>query len=191
MRSFHRFCRALALLFIVAVSTDVRAQEHDFLLPDTKVSALIKQLLHRLGGDDLEAYFGINPRIVLMHSLQPNAFAVAPNTIVLTSALLDNLESQDELAFALAHELGHFALGHTTQHRAHQALAAPSMTTQIAHEMEADAFAWNLLDQAKLDRQAGLRLLTRLSRFGHKGAAKLALSFPSFAPRLEVLANQH
>ncbi len=38
----------------------------------------------------------------------PNAFALPGGTVVVTSGLLEQVESRNELAFVLAHELGHF-----------------------------------------------------------------------------------
>lgn len=45
----------------------------------------------------------------LIPSAQPNAFALPGGHIVVYSALLEELDSENELAFILAHELGHFA----------------------------------------------------------------------------------
>jgi Zn-dependent protease with chaperone function len=39
----------------------------------------------------------------------PNAFALPGGAIAVTSGLLDAVESENELAFVLAHEIGHFA----------------------------------------------------------------------------------
>ncbi len=55
---------------------------------------------------------GESPRLPLkvyvMDSPMPNAFIVPGGHIFVTSELLDNAETENELAFVLAHELGHF-----------------------------------------------------------------------------------
>ncbi len=50
----------------------------------------------------------INYRLILLKEKEPNAFAIPGGTIALTSGLLDLLDDEVELAFVIAHELGHF-----------------------------------------------------------------------------------
>ena len=47
-------------------------------------------------------------RLLIAESSVPNAVALPGGTIIVTSRLLDDVESENELAFVLAHELGHF-----------------------------------------------------------------------------------
>ncbi len=47
-------------------------------------------------------------RMRISDSAAPNALAFPGGLIVVTRGLLDNVESENELAFVLAHELGHF-----------------------------------------------------------------------------------
>jgi Zn-dependent protease with chaperone function len=47
-------------------------------------------------------------RLAIMDAESPNAFAVPGGVIFLTRGLLDSIESENELAFVLGHELGHF-----------------------------------------------------------------------------------
>jgi len=47
-------------------------------------------------------------RVKIIKQKQPNAFALPGGLIVVTSGLLDLVESENELAFVLGHELGHF-----------------------------------------------------------------------------------
>jgi Zn-dependent protease with chaperone function len=59
----------------------------------------------------LESHWEKNPyqlRLAIMEEESPNAFAVPGATIYLTRGLLDSVESENELAFVLGHELGHF-----------------------------------------------------------------------------------
>jgi predicted Zn-dependent protease len=47
-------------------------------------------------------------RLAIMEEESPNALAFPGGTIYLTRGLLDSVESENELAFVLGHELGHF-----------------------------------------------------------------------------------
>ena len=47
-------------------------------------------------------------RLRISENTAPNALAFPGGLIVVTRGLLDNVESENELAFVLAHELGHF-----------------------------------------------------------------------------------
>ncbi len=47
-------------------------------------------------------------RVEVTHSEIPNAMAFPGGLIVVTTALLDRVETENELAFVLGHELGHF-----------------------------------------------------------------------------------
>jgi Zn-dependent protease with chaperone function len=47
-------------------------------------------------------------QLAIMEEEGPNAFALPGGTIYLTRGLLDSVESENELAFVLGHELGHF-----------------------------------------------------------------------------------
>jgi Zn-dependent protease with chaperone function len=59
----------------------------------------------------LESHWAENPyalRLAVMEEPSPNAFAVPGGTIYVTRGLLDSVESENELAFVLGHEIGHF-----------------------------------------------------------------------------------
>ena len=49
---------------------------------------------------------------VILEEETPNAFAIPGGLVVVTSGLLDDVKSENELAFVLGHELGHFAERH-------------------------------------------------------------------------------
>ncbi len=49
-----------------------------------------------------------------------NAFAIPGGTIVVTSGLLDDVETADQLAAAIAHQLAHLDLNHTAEHIIHR-----------------------------------------------------------------------
>ena len=47
-------------------------------------------------------------RVGLLESIQPNALAFPGGLILVTTGLMDRVESENELAFVLGHELGHY-----------------------------------------------------------------------------------
>ena len=49
-------------------------------------------------------------RLIVAEDDEPNALAIPGGTIVVTTGLLDQVASENELAFVLGHELGHFAM---------------------------------------------------------------------------------
>ena len=61
--------------------------------------------------DKLASHWKENPydySVGILQSRQINAMALPGGTILVTTALLDSVDSENELAFVLAHELGHF-----------------------------------------------------------------------------------
>ena len=67
---------------------------------------LLAQLLNRMAG-----HWPENPyvfEIAIWDEPEPNAVALPGGVIAVTNALLESVESENELAFVLGHELGHF-----------------------------------------------------------------------------------
>lgn len=56
--------------------------------------------------------FGKPIRFVVLDSDELNAFAAVTGPVYITSGLMETLETEDELACVLAHELAHIKLGH-------------------------------------------------------------------------------
>jgi predicted Zn-dependent protease len=69
---------------------------------ETKIQRILDGLVK-------EASFQQPYRVHLVSDPKANALALPGGNIVLTSALIKEIESENELAFVLAHELGHFA----------------------------------------------------------------------------------
>ncbi|MGD2062642.1 MAG: M48 family metallopeptidase [Nitrospirota bacterium] len=67
----------------------------------------LQSLLDRLASHWPDAPYPL--RIAIADEAQPNAFAVPGGKIIVTSGLLARAESENEVAFVLAHEIGHFA----------------------------------------------------------------------------------
>ena len=72
---------------------------------DTRQAA-VSELLERLA-----AHWRENPytlRVAIFEEQTPNAVAFPGGLVVVTTGLLDSVASENELAFVLAHEIGHF-----------------------------------------------------------------------------------
>ncbi len=110
---------ALVLVFLVELALR-------FISPETEAdffSTWIPADLISIEGDDprlletrsltrrLAAHWPDSPyafRVDVTHSEIPNAMAFPGGLIIVSTALLDRVETENELAFVLAHELGHF-----------------------------------------------------------------------------------
>ena len=147
-----------------------------------------KQILHDLAGDDLEASLGITPKIRIVFSMQPNAYALKSGTIILTSGLLDLLETRTELAFILAHETAHIVLGHSDRNHA---LSGSNRAFNIGLENEhaADQYAWNMLSQRGLSPIVSVPLLERLQNFGNSEGFSVKRIYPSLSMRIDTLRS--
>lgn len=117
-------CVVLVLLFVVlAFSVDIAVR---FIPPDmeskvfssTELDDLFDAVADERTGkvqdllDRLARHWEDSPypsfRAVVVRSGDPNAAALPGGQILVTTALLDDVETENELAFVLGHELGHF-----------------------------------------------------------------------------------
>ncbi len=104
----------------------------------------IESFLHKIAGDDLKDYFGFTPHIEIIQNASENAFAVGPNRIILTSALLKRLENYPDLCFVIAHEISHLILGHSTQFSS-TLLPQEIYSLRLENELKADKKALELM----------------------------------------------
>lgn len=143
-----------------------------------------------------------------------NAFAMPGGYILLSSGLLKNLESEDELAFVLAHEIAHVTRRHHYQVVQRQRLADQAAkgletvtqdgeTTKLAQtsgqiyargldksaEFESDRLGVEIMTKAGYDPVAAINVLEKLQRFkGNDPRAELLFStHPSPTERLDML----
>lgn len=87
-----------------SLELDLAALSEEF--DDQGRQAELRRLLDRLVAHWPDTPYDFQVGIV--PSDEPNALAVPGGYILVTTALLDEIESQNELAFVLGHELGHF-----------------------------------------------------------------------------------
>ncbi len=76
------------------------------LLTDAERLADVEDLLSRLASHWPQAPYTF--RAGILRQDEPNALALPGGLILITSGLLEQVESENELAFVLGHELGHF-----------------------------------------------------------------------------------
>lgn len=143
-----------------------------------------------------------------------NAFAMPGGYVLLSAGLLKTLESEDELAFVLAHEIAHVARRHHYQVVLRQRLAEQaagnlkaatqdSDTARLAQasgqiyargldksaEFEADRLGVEMMARSGYDPAASLSVLERIQRLkGDDPRAELLFStHPSAAERIDAL----
>lgn len=75
--------------------------------------AYLSGLLNRLVPKKIQDGRNILFRIKLYQSIEPNAYAFADGTIIISSGMLSIMSSENELICVLAHEVSHIVLGHS------------------------------------------------------------------------------
>ena len=176
-------------------------------------AAAARRLLARLAGHWPENPYAFRLAVVDDDSL--NAFALPGGTIVLTRGLLEAAESENELAFVLGHEIGHFAARDHLRAIGRGVIlslvlrsvvgvgagdAVPALSAELAsrgfardQERDADAFALNLV-AAEYGHAAGAdhffqRLPDAHAGFGARAAAWFA-THPVSESRIAALHDR-
>ena len=176
-----------------ATPTSVEQNERDFadikhqLITSPKLAEKYsRKIIHDLVGDDLAAYLSISPEINVIKVSQPAAFA-ASNRLIISTGLLEMSNSASEIAFVLAHEMGHLALHH---HGAHFTGDRDQMQMEMANELDADQFAVQLLHDSGMEPRAGIAILSRLDHLGTEHGIQARSLFPSIGGRIQALKRQ-
>ena len=166
------FCLLLGAL---AISTIAQAAPSDFLLckePSENPVLVLNQLVktsQRLSD-------GFSAKLIISNSSYPSA-SILKDEITLSQGLLHLASADSEIAFVLAHEIGHSLLGHE-----HTSMLLGSGQA-VQDEKEADRLALALLQASGYDPGASTLILGRI-------ADKLAEHSPGLAKELEVRASQ-
>ena len=169
---------------------------------------VLGQALSAQSGAIYKWHFGV------IKSAAINAFAMPGGFILLSSGLLKTLDSEDELAFILAHEVAHVSRRHHYQvvqrqrlanqaAKGLQAVTQDADTAKLAHasgqiyargldksaEFESDRLGVEYMTRAGYDPVAAINVLEKLQRFkGNDPRAELLFStHPSPAERLDML----
>lgn len=142
------------------------------------------RILHRLVGDDSHSFLGFHPRITVIGANLPLAVLRREDGIVLSTGLLNILESEEEFAFLIAHELAHKLLEHDKEviHITH---------SNSAWEEEADMLALQLLRGGNMGGRGAAKLLQKLVTFGSGQGFQLGDYYPTLRKRSTFLARQN
>lgn len=131
----------------------------------------------------------------LITSPKVNALSDGSN-IVVTTGLLEFVRSPDQLAWVIAHELGHHVLEHSENKKLQLMLnqflgstvgEKPIAIRQIELERQADVFAANLTTRAGYDLREARRLLGWMQVLQKAEENELTQSHPPTQERLEAL----
>ncbi len=110
---------------------DTKAQSMLLFVEDPEITSYVKDIIARLAREDKILPFRIKTRIVQNSAI--NAFAVPGGYIYVFTGLIENLNTEDEFAAVLAHEIAHVSRRHVAK-RAEQTKLTNiiSLTTLIA-----------------------------------------------------------
>ena len=195
------------------VGQDLAREIRNRLAPDTEPRAgqMLNNVGHHLAGRVTNKLRTFNFEVI--KGTEPNAFALPGGFIFVTRSLLKLCKwNRDEIAFILAHEMGHVIRGHamdriiTNSAIAVGSKAMPirglgaSLLSQVGAkflqnaysqdlELEADTLAARLVDAAGYDPHAPAQLLSRLSEL-NRPANQFSLgnyfsSHPAFNIRIQ------
>jgi predicted Zn-dependent protease len=196
-----------------------RVEEEFTVIKDPELLARIDRISERLvpvaDRKDLSYRFTI---VELPEEDQPNAFALPGGPIYFTKSLMDLVESDDELASVMGHEMAHVVAKHSMKHlqasigmQALQAAAIGAKTdsrtirglnlamTSLfleysqADELEADRIGVKYMKAAGYDPAAGIRFMERLRNYTQKQPMRQHSYFrthPFFADRIRLIRQQ-
>jgi predicted Zn-dependent protease len=166
-------------------------EKRSLIYSERNVAGLVERVGHALAPRPTDAY--ISYRFFVLRDPSPNAFALPNGRIYIHSGMLARLDSEDELAAVLAHEINHVAGHHsivgfrTEGRRIWIDLVAgdlASLLTQLHYsrelEQEADDRAPALMLAAGYDPQAMPVLLERLTE-----------DFEGLRPRIPTIWSSH
>ncbi|MEO0335366.1 MAG: M48 family metallopeptidase, partial [Pseudomonadota bacterium] len=139
----------------------------------------LQEILYKIGGERI-SQANMHVRVNIYSSTRINAFATHPDEfpvhrnflgfaedgkpifeIGVLQGMLQTLESEDELAFVLGHELGHILLGHLDEGSGTTHDRFDRWASSQSNEIEADLFGMKLLE-GLYDLEAGYTILERL-----------------------------
>lgn len=136
------------------------------LLPNEQTSGLFRRITQHF----VERGYTVPENLVVIDSRAPNAFVRHGREVVMTSAMARQVTEPSELAFILAHEVAHVALGHRLQ-------------GGISAEVAADTLALKVVTALGFNPCSGSSVLERLG-------SPSQVTLVSVTPRLHSLQDQ-
>lgn len=173
--------------------------------------------VRRIGGELVRiAGLGhLDWQYVVFVSDQPNAFVVPGGRMGVTTALLETVESDDQLAAVLGHEAAHLTARHPQERYSQAALAQAGIQIAVGasgedgeaigalggigaalgvllpfsrrHELEADRLGADYMHQAGYDPREAVALWRRLGQRSGAQLPEMVSTHPSDATRIEAL----
>lgn len=141
--------------------------------------------------------------ISIIRSPEFNAYASKGKRITLTSGLIDSLSNDDELAFIIAHEIGHHLYDHIGQNSKTSVISAVlgsfildstelgflvgniiNSATSIRKELSADAIAYRIIHLAGYDTSKARQALFRIAKRDPRINSKFLQTHPSGMERI-------
>lgn len=176
------------------------AQAHDLVEAiHFKIFKPVKELCEIEEIDDKECKWSIS----IIRSPEFNAYASRGNKITLTSGIIDSLSSEDELAFIIAHEIGHHLYDHVDKNFRNTLIGIilgkvildsselglvlgniANAATSIRKELAADAIAYRILHHSGYNTELAREVLFRIAKRDPRISSKLLQTHPSGMERI-------
>jgi Zn-dependent protease with chaperone function len=155
-----------------------------------RMERAVSKVFRGIVGDDAKTFLGFVPEIEVREAVVPFAYAATGPRVVLSTGLIRRLADEDELAFVLAHELGHLLLHHEERFdRAAFDGTNRSLEVLIQSELAADRVALRLLEGSPFSADSAAAVLAKLAGGGRPGRFRPEL-FPSLARRIRTLQSR-
>jgi hypothetical protein len=134
----------------------------------------------------LNGQAGCGGDVILSNSSDLNAWSDGRRVMV-TTAMMQQTRSDDELAFVIAHEMAHNILGHADKKDAFSLLGVLGIGSARVRRMEtdADSYAVPLMSYAGYAPQAGISFLGTARR--RMWWSDMSIDHPSFGRRMKIV----
>ncbi|MCB0319478.1 MAG: M48 family metalloprotease [Bdellovibrionales bacterium] len=143
-----------------------------------------RSVIREIAGDDCVAFLGFTPIVDILDSPIPLAALTPQEHILITSGMLEIVNTRSEFAFLMAHEIAHYLLGHLRTSE-----ASVNSHWSLSQEASADALALKLLGNTTFHHSAAISLLQRLEAFGEESGTALRDLYPTLSQRRTTLLS--
>jgi len=168
----------------------------------TSANAAYNEALTRCGNAiaDTAGADGFEWEFIVLETPVRNAFCLPGGKVVVYSGMMDEMRNEAELAFIVAHEVGHAVARHFGERASWRFLDswcglftseddASDAAFGRDFEFEADRIGMMLMAKAGYDPTAAVQFWTRFSESPAGKAGSLMISHPCDADRIAAMAN--
>ena len=124
--------------------------------------------------------------ILISQRSEPLALSIGEDQIVVSLGLLSKLRCEDELAFVIAHEIGHYCLGHLGMAAA--AGSYEGIDERDKLELEADIFGVELISLAGFQPEASISAIAEA--YGRRVDIAGTPEYPAVSERLNAIVER-